>query len=194
VKLLGIDGLRLHNQCSIKRNFGVRRGGRAAEGAALEMSGRETTGVQKMISRLLKLLQSNPQAEVADEDLEWVTHHEGMARHRGTFLRSRLRGDTSADANQNLAAQGFAPTERVGAKPRQNQHVNALWAALLGHCCYFLRTSFKPQHISLAGAPPSQPTPATSMWLSSTMVSVAACMCLSVFGSKLEPPANWKEI
>jgi hypothetical protein len=84
------------------------------------MNGRETTGVQKTIGGLLKLLQPNPQAAVSDEDLEWATHHEGMARHRGTFLRSRLRGDTSAGANQNLAAQGFAPTERLGAKPRQN--------------------------------------------------------------------------
>src|SRR5262249_41664685 len=54
--------------------------------------------------------------------------------------------------------------------------------------------SFIPQHMSFAGAPPSQPSPATSMWSSSTIVSVAACMCLSFFGSRLEPPANWKRI
>jgi hypothetical protein len=84
------------------------------------MSGRDITGVQKTISGLLKLLQPNPQAEVSDEDLEWLTHHEGTARHRGTFLRSRLRGDLSADANQKPAARGFAPTEPAGAKPRQN--------------------------------------------------------------------------
>ena len=66
--------------------------------------------------------------------------------------------------------------------------------ALLECCPYFLRTSFIPQHMSFAGAPPSQATPATSKWSSSTRVSVAACMCLSFFGSRLEPPANWKEI
>jgi hypothetical protein len=39
--------------------------------------------------------------------------------------------------------------------------------------------------MSLAGAPPCQLTPATSMWLSSTMVSVAECLCLSFVGSEL---------
>src|SRR5262249_6959357 len=55
---------------------------------------------------------------------------------------------------------------------------------------YFLRTSFRPQHMSLAGAPFSQPTPLISRWSSSTMVSVASCMCLSFLGSRLAPPAK----
>ncbi len=75
-----------------------------------------------------------------------------------------------------------------------SQHVDALWAALLGRSSYFLRTSFMPQHMSFAGAPPSQATPAISKWSASTRVSVAACMCLSFFGSKLAPPANSKRI
>jgi hypothetical protein len=37
--------------------------------------------------------------------------------------------------------------------------------------------------MSLAGTPLCQPTPATSMWLSSTMVCVAECMCLSFVAS-----------
>src|SRR5262245_46945510 len=75
-----------------------------------------------------------------------------------------------------IAARGCAPTEPVGRdSPGRTHHVDALWAALFGRCCYFLRTSFIPQHMSFAGAPPCQPTPATSMWSSSTRVSVAEC-------------------
>ena len=56
--------------------------------------------------------------------------------------------------------------------------------------CYFLRTSFIPQHISFAGAPFSQAVALVSMWSSSMMVRVASCMCLSLLGSRLPPPLN----
>ena len=59
---------------------------------------------------------------------------------------------------------------------------------------YFFRTSFSSPHIFLAKAPFSQ---AGAVDLDVIVVdddSVAPCMCLSFFGSRLPPPSNSKTI
>jgi ATP-dependent Lon protease len=62
--------------------------GRVQFGGAL--SGRDTTGVQKTISGLLKLLQPNPQAEISDEDLEWAIRLALECRRRVKEQQKRI--------------------------------------------------------------------------------------------------------
>jgi ATP-dependent Lon protease len=62
--------------------------GRGQFGGAL--SGRDTTGVQKTISGLLKLLQPNPQAEISDEDLEWAIRLALECRRRVKEQQKRI--------------------------------------------------------------------------------------------------------
>jgi len=62
--------------------------GRVQFGGAL--SGRDTTGVQKTISGLIKLLQPNPQAEISDEDLEWAIRLALECRRRVKEQQKRI--------------------------------------------------------------------------------------------------------
>ena len=54
------------------------------------LSGRDTTGVQKTISGLLKLLHPNPQAEISDEDLEWAIRLALECRRRVKEQQKRI--------------------------------------------------------------------------------------------------------
>jgi ATP-dependent Lon protease len=74
---------RLRNQTRIN----LLQGGVQFGGA---LSGRDTTGVQKTISGLLKLLQPNPQAEIADEDLEWAIRLALECRRRVKEQQKRI--------------------------------------------------------------------------------------------------------
>jgi hypothetical protein len=102
---------------------------------------------------------------VCQTDTREVASFEELLRQNAMaqiFSATEIEGRTGPVRRRH--ARGIAPTEPVGAKSLdRTQHVDALWAALLGRCSYFLRTSFMPQHMSFAGAPPSQPTPAISM-------------------------------
>jgi len=74
---------RLRNQTRINQLQG-----RVQFGGAL--SGRDTTGVQKTISGLLKLLQPNTQAEISDEDLEWAIRLALECRRRVKEQQKRI--------------------------------------------------------------------------------------------------------
>ncbi len=54
------------------------------------LSGRDTTGVQKTISGLLKLLYPNPETPVADEDLEWAVRLSLECRRRVKEQQKRI--------------------------------------------------------------------------------------------------------
>ncbi|MFQ5464281.1 MAG: BREX system Lon protease-like protein BrxL, partial [Phycisphaerae bacterium] len=54
------------------------------------LSGRDTTGVQKTISGLLKLLYPNPEMPVADEDLEWAVRLALECRRRVKEQQKRI--------------------------------------------------------------------------------------------------------
>ncbi|HSF38977.1 MAG TPA: BREX system Lon protease-like protein BrxL [Thermoanaerobaculia bacterium] len=54
------------------------------------LSGRDITGVQKTISGLLKLIQPNPEVEVADEDLEWAVRLALESRRRVKEQQKRI--------------------------------------------------------------------------------------------------------
>lgn len=54
------------------------------------LSGRDTTGVQKTISGLLKLLYPNPETPVADEDLEWAVRLAMECRRRVKEQQKRI--------------------------------------------------------------------------------------------------------
>ena len=54
------------------------------------LSGRDTTGVQKTISGLLKLLYPNPEAPVDDEDLEWAVRLALECRRRVKEQQKRI--------------------------------------------------------------------------------------------------------
>jgi ATP-dependent Lon protease len=74
---------RLRNQTRVHRLQG-----RVQFGGAL--SGRDTTGVQKTISGLLKLVQPNPEAEISDDDLEWAIRLALECRRRVKEQQKRI--------------------------------------------------------------------------------------------------------
>ncbi len=116
--------------------------------------------------------------------------HPGMGNRR---TAARLNGkrrdaDLSAFCISGPFAVGFASGPTIGRKSLVRRPPKGPRRG------YFLRTSFIcPQWLS-DGLPSTHATPATSMWSSSTNVSVDSCMCMSFAGSKLVPPAKAKRI
>ena len=124
--------------------------------------------------------------------VEGAPSHDRVKRDRRTDFRQLSRAEpppTGGTLNCGFPVGGAPSSDGVALGSADGLR-RAQSSRAAPYIYYFFRTSFVPQHMSFAGVPFSQPVPFTSMWSSSTKVSVASCMCLSLFGSRLPPPAN----